>query len=97
MNTLPIFATAIAAAALVPSVAPAAASKLVAKLSMAQARSIALKKAPGKIADAEYEKEGGGWRYSFDIRQGRRIHEIGVDAGTGRIVENKYEGINDKD
>jgi len=68
-----------------------------AKLTMAQARAIALKRAPGKIADAEYEKEGGGWRYSFDIRQGRRIHEIGVDANSGRIVEDKFEGLKDKD
>jgi uncharacterized membrane protein YkoI len=68
-----------------------------AKLSMAQARAIALKRAPGKVADAEYEKEGGGWRYSFDIRQGKRIHEIGVDANSGRIVEDKFEGLKDKD
>ena len=68
-----------------------------AKLTMAQARAIALKLAPGRIADAEYEKEGGGWRYSFDIRQGKRIHEIGVDANTGKIVEDKYEGLHDKD
>ena len=68
-----------------------------AKLTMAQARAIALKIAPGKIADAEYEKEGGGWRYSFDIRQGKRIHEIGVDANSGKIVEDKYEGLNEKD
>jgi uncharacterized membrane protein YkoI len=62
-----------------------------AKLSMAQARAIALKLAPGKIVDAEYEEEGGGWRYSFDIRQGKRIHEIGVDANSARIVENAFE------
>jgi uncharacterized membrane protein YkoI len=62
-----------------------------AKLSIAQARAIALKLAPGKIIDAEYEKEGGGWRYSFDIRQGKRIHEIGVNANSGRIVENAFE------
>jgi uncharacterized membrane protein YkoI len=68
-----------------------------AKLTMAQARAIALQRAPGKVADAEYEKEGSGWRYSFDIRQGRRIHEIGVDANSGKIVEDKYEGLNDKD
>ena len=68
-----------------------------AKLSMGQARAIALKEAPGKVIDAEYEKEAGAWRYSFDIRQGKRIHEIGVNANTGKIVENKYEGLKDKD
>lgn len=68
-----------------------------ARISMTQARTIALKAAPGRVQDAEYEKEGGGWRYSFDIRQGKRIHEIGVDANTGRIVEDAYEKPGDKD
>lgn len=67
------------------------------KIGMAHARAIALKAAPGKIVDGEYEKEAGGWRYSFDIRQGSRIHEIGVDAFTGRIVEDKFEPLNSRD
>lgn len=62
-----------------------------AKIGIAKARAIALKAAPGVVQKGEYEKEGGGWRYSFDIRQGKRIHEIGVDAFTGKIVENVYE------
>lgn len=68
-----------------------------AKLTKAQAERIALKAAPGKVAEAEYEKENGAWRYSFDIRQGKRIHEIGVDPNTGKIIENSYESANDKD
>ena len=68
-----------------------------ARIGMAHARAIALKAAPGKIVDAEYEKEGGAWRYSFDIRQGARIHEIGVDAFTGRIVEDKFEALTSRD
>lgn len=87
----------LAIAAIAASPAPAAGKAPPARLTMPQARAIALKRAPGKIADAEYEKEGGAWRYSFDIRQGRRIHEIGVDANSGRIVEDKFEGLNDKD
>ena len=67
------------------------------KLSMAAARGIALKPAPGRIKDAEYEFEKGGWRYSFDIAQGKRIHEIGVDAMTGRIVEDSFEAPGAKD
>ena len=85
----------LAAAALVP--ATVAAHAPAARLTMAQARAIALKAAPGKVVDAEYEKEAGSWRYSFDIRQGKRIHEIGVNANTGKIVENKFEGLKDKD
>jgi len=68
-----------------------------AKIGMARARAIAINAAPGKVVDAEYEKEGGGWRYSFDIRQGSRIHEIGVDAFTGKIVEDKFEALNSRD
>lgn len=66
-------------------------------ISMAKARAIALKVAPGKVEKAEREREGGGERYSFDIRQGKRIHEIGVDVITGRIVENKFEALNARD
>lgn len=66
-------------------------------ITMAQARAIALKAAPGKVEKAEREREGGGLRYSFDIRQGNRIHEIGVDVATGRIVEDKYEALNARD
>ena len=68
-----------------------------AKITMQQAQAIALKAAPGKIVQKEYEKEDGSWRYSFDIRQGNRIHEIGVDAMTGKIVEDSYEQPGSKD
>ena len=67
------------------------------KVSMAHARAIALKLAPGKIKSAEYEKEGGIWRYSFDIQQKRNVQEIGIDAMTGKVVENKSEGPVDRD
>jgi hypothetical protein len=67
------------------------------KISMAQARVVALKLAPGKITDSEYEKDGGGWRYSFDIRQNGHIQEIGIDGQTGKVVENKSEGKVDHD
>lgn len=66
-------------------------------ITMAQARAIALRAAPGHIEKAEREREGGGLRYSFDIRQAGRIHEIGVDVATGRIVEDKFEAPNARD
>ncbi|MEO6387889.1 MAG: PepSY domain-containing protein [Croceibacterium sp.] len=74
-----------------PAHAPAA------KITMAQARAIALSMAPGKIISSEYENEGGGWRYSFDIQQRNHIQEIGIDGQTGRIVENASEGRKDND
>ncbi|MBV9930509.1 MAG: PepSY domain-containing protein [Alphaproteobacteria bacterium] len=68
-----------------------------ARISMARARTIALRAAPGRVISAELEKENGGWRYSFDIRLHGNVQEIGVDAVSGRIVENKSEGKVDHD
>jgi uncharacterized membrane protein YkoI len=66
------------------------------EITMAVARAIALKAHPGKISDAELEKEDGGtgMRYSFDIKDGKGTQEVGVDAQTGVILENKPEGPN---
>ena len=65
-----------------------------AHITMVQARAIALRAHPGRITDEELENEGGGsgLRYSFDIRSGGRTHEVGVDAKTGLVLENKAEG-----
>jgi hypothetical protein len=67
-----------------------------AKVSIAEARAIALKAHPGKITDEELERETGGTglRYSFDIKSGSSTQEVGVDARTGRILENAKEGKN---
>ena len=67
------------------------------RISMAQAKATALKLAPGKILSSEYEKEGGAWRYSFDIQQTGHVQEIGIDGRTGKVVENKSEGKVDRD
>ncbi len=65
-----------------------------AKINMQEARAIALKAHPGTITDQELEKEkgGSGLRYSFDIKNGRATQEVGVDASTGKVLENKKEG-----
>lgn len=67
-----------------------------AKVSLEQARATALQAHPGKVADEELEKEdgGSGLRYSFDIRNGNTTQEVGVDAQTGKVLENKPEGNN---
>lgn len=67
-----------------------------AKIGIEQARAIALKAHAGKITDEELEKEkgGSGLRYSFDIRRGKAIREVGVDAVTGKVLENAPEGPN---
>lgn len=65
-----------------------------AKVSITHARAIALKAHPGKITDEELEREKGGTglRYSFDIKRGKVTQEVGVDAQTGKVLENKKEG-----
>jgi uncharacterized membrane protein YkoI len=65
-----------------------------AKVTLPEARAIALKAFPGKITDEELEKEkgGSGLRYSFDIKNGGVTHEVGVDAKTGKLLENRVEG-----
>lgn len=68
-----------------------------AKISMHKARQIALKAFPGgKIMKAELEREGGGsgLRYSFDMKHGKHWREVGVDARTGKVLENTTEGTN---
>ncbi len=69
------------------------------KISMSEARAIALKAFPGKIVKSELEREhgGSGLRYSFDMRKGGKWREVGVDAMTGRILENSPESANPTD
>jgi uncharacterized membrane protein YkoI len=66
-----------------------------AKITLTDARAIALKTFSGKIKGEELEKEkgGSGLRYSFDIEKGRVIHEVGIDAKTGSVLENSVEGV----
>jgi len=65
-----------------------------AKVSISEARAIALKAHPGQITDEELEREkgGSGLRYTFDIKTGSDTQEVGVDAETGAILENSKEG-----
>ena len=65
-----------------------------AHVTITQATAIALKTRPGKITDKELERElgGSGLRYSFDVTAGDGKYEIGVDAATGKVLENTREG-----
>lgn len=88
------------AAAAAPGVAAAKTGVVhQAKISLSQARTIALKAYPGKIVkeELEHERGGSGQRYSFDMRRGKQWREVGVDAMTGRVLENRHEGANPKD
>jgi len=84
-------ATLIAAAAMTVS-AFAATTATKPKITMAQARAIALKKAPGTIKSAELEKEHGKLIYSFDIATSpKAITEVNVDALNGKIIAVQHE------
>ena len=67
-----------------------------AKVTLTQARATAIAARPGQITDQELEREGGGTglRYSFDIKANGKTFEVGVDARTGKVLENKAEGPN---
>jgi uncharacterized membrane protein YkoI len=67
-----------------------------AKITLAQARQTAVRAHPGVITDQELEKERGGTglRYSFDIKSNGKTFEVGVDARTGKVLENDPESAN---
>lgn len=105
MKTLqyPLLALLIAAVAVSPAMAkdkpvdPKLAAK--AKLTQAEAEAIALKAVPNaKVKASELEEEDGGLRWSFDLNTpgSKDITEVGVDAMTGKVVENKVESKNDE-
>jgi uncharacterized membrane protein YkoI len=63
-----------------------------AKISMDQAREIALKRAPGTVESGELEREHGKLVYSFDIRNSKgTIDEVQVSAITGKVVRVEHE------
>lgn len=66
-----------------------------AKISLKSAQTKALMKEPGVIVDQELEREAGGLRYSFDIKVGNVVHEVGIDASTGKVLEDSIDTGND--
>jgi uncharacterized membrane protein YkoI len=66
------------------------------KLSKNQAQAIALKLHPGKIKSAELEKEHGVQMYSFDIETKDGVHEVGINADSGKVVEDSVESPADE-
>jgi len=59
-----------------------------AKISMEEARAIALKKVSGVILEEELEKEDGKLMYSFDIRdQNGKVFDVEIDAITGEVLQ----------
>jgi uncharacterized membrane protein YkoI len=67
-----------------------------AKIKMSEALALASKARPGTVTDRELEREkgGSGLRYSFDVVRHGRTFEVGIDAMTGKVLENAPEGKN---
>ena len=62
------------------------------KITIAQARATALKKAPGTVKNEELENEKGKWIYSFDIATSKTgVTEVNVDAMNGKVVDVLHE------
>lgn len=78
-------------AALFMTVATVQAEAKASKVTMDQAKTIALKLHPGTIKSAEREKENGLQIYSFDIQTKEGIREVNVDSATGKVVEDSVE------
>jgi len=66
------------------------------KVSMADARATALASSNGKIKSEELEKEHGKQIYSFDIQMPDGLHEVNVDAVTGKLIDDKVESAADE-
>lgn len=98
MIRIGLFTIALLGATAVFAAAPAhfAGAELLpqAKVTLAQARQTAIHARAGVITDQELEKERGGTglRYSFDIKSNGKTFEVGVDARTGKVLENDAEG-----
>jgi len=70
-----------------------------AKITMQQAKEIALKRVVGTITDQELEKEKGKLLYSFDVRDASgKSFDVEIDAKTGavlRVFEDKEDEADD--
>lgn len=65
-----------------------------AKMTMADARALALRTVPNSTIQAgEIEREGGKLIYSFDMKVANKsgIDEVNIDAMTGKLVSNQHE------
>ena len=66
------------------------------KISRAAAEKIAVAREPGTIKEGELEKEHGKMIYSFDIQTSSGVHEVNVDAVTGKVVGDSVETVADE-
>jgi len=68
------------------------------KLSIKDAKLIALARVPGKIMDAEFEKEHGRLQYAFDILgEDGKTYDVEIDAITGEVLQADLDDDDDDD
>lgn len=69
-----------------------------AKITMEQAKAIALKRIPGVITDEDLEKERGRLQYAFDIKSADgKVYDVEIDAKTGKILKAVLDTEDDDD
>ena len=71
-----------------------------AKISLAQAITVAEQHANGKAARAEYENSKQGWVYDVEVVSGARVFDVKVDADKGTVIasaEDKADRDDDHD
>lgn len=68
------------------------------RVSIDEARKVAISVFPGKVSGEELEFEGGKWIYSFDLKSAKdsRVHEVHVDAITGKFLSKHTETAADE-
>ena len=68
------------------------------KISLEEARKIALEQVEGKIVDEELEKEHDRLQYAFDIKKSDgRMFDVEIDAITGEVLQAIEEDEDDDD
>lgn len=66
------------------------------KLSLEDARTIALARVNGTVIDEELEKEKGRLQYAFDIRDADgKVWDVEIDAMTGDVLQAELDDDND--
>lgn len=69
-----------------------------AKITMEQARAIALARVPGTITEEDLEMERGKLQYAFDIKDASgKIFDVEIDAKTGAILKAVEDSEDDDD
>lgn len=82
---------AVAVAGVQMSLQETAAKPFVPKISEEEARAIALQQVEGEIIDLDLEKEHGTWRYAIDVKTGKKVMDIEIDANTGKVLQVKED------